>query len=93
MPISYHTQKQASLFKLLQKGGEGAADGSPFTPPFKMIIIITGGIVYFMEVPYTWLGASGKTALQGSDASSFILASVFLVFLSVSPLLFKPWWK
>lgn len=44
-------------------------------------------------IAYTWLGASGKTALQGSDASSFILASVFLVFLSVSPLLFKRWWK
>jgi uncharacterized membrane protein YdjX (TVP38/TMEM64 family) len=44
-------------------------------------------------IAYTWLGASGKTALQGSDASSFILASVFLVLLSVSPLLFKRWWK
>jgi uncharacterized membrane protein YdjX (TVP38/TMEM64 family) len=44
-------------------------------------------------IAYTWLGASGKTAFQGSDASSFILASVFLVLLSVSPLLFKRWWK
>ncbi len=32
MAISYHTQKQASLFKLLQKGNEGAAVGSPFIP-------------------------------------------------------------
>lgn len=44
-------------------------------------------------IAYTWLGTSGKTALQGSDASSFILASVFLVLLSVSPLLFKRLWK
>ncbi|WP_293126983.1 TVP38/TMEM64 family protein [Okeania sp. SIO1I7] len=44
-------------------------------------------------IAYTWLGASGKTALQGSDASSFIFASIFLVLLSVSPLLFKRWWK
>ncbi|KOP23395.1 gammaproteobacterial enzyme C-terminal transmembrane domain protein [Hapalosiphon sp. MRB220] len=44
-------------------------------------------------IAYTWLGASGKTALQGNDTSSFILASVFLVLLSVSPLLFKRKWK
>jgi hypothetical protein len=50
MAISYHTQKQASLFKLLQKGNERAAVGSPFIP-LKMIIIIVNGIVYFLAVP------------------------------------------
>ncbi|WP_222596564.1 TVP38/TMEM64 family protein [Dulcicalothrix desertica] len=40
-------------------------------------------------IAYTWLGASGKTALQRRDASSFIFASVFLVLLSVSPCYFN----
>lgn len=37
-------------------------------------------------IAYTWLGRSGKTALQEKDYLQFILASLFLVVLSLVPL-------
>jgi uncharacterized membrane protein YdjX (TVP38/TMEM64 family) len=40
---------------------------------------------------YTWLGFSGQAALQGSDRLQFVLASIFLVLLSVLPLAIKRW--
>jgi uncharacterized membrane protein YdjX (TVP38/TMEM64 family) len=40
-------------------------------------------------IAYTWLGCSGKTALQDRDYLQFVLASVLLVMLSVLPL----WWQ
>jgi uncharacterized membrane protein YdjX (TVP38/TMEM64 family) len=40
-------------------------------------------------IAYTWLGFSGKTALQEQDYLQFILASLLLVLLSLLPL----WWK
>ena len=38
---------------------------------------------------YTWLGASGLDALNGSDRLSFFCALSFLTILSILPLLFK----
>lgn len=40
-------------------------------------------------IAYTWLGSSGKTALQEKDYLQFIPASLLLVLLSLLPL----WWK
>jgi uncharacterized membrane protein YdjX (TVP38/TMEM64 family) len=42
-------------------------------------------------IAYTWLVFSGKAALQGSDRLQFVLASIFLVLLSVLPLAMKRW--
>jgi uncharacterized membrane protein YdjX (TVP38/TMEM64 family) len=39
-------------------------------------------------IAYTWLGFSGKTALQQGDWLEFSLASAFLVLLSLTPLWF-----
>jgi len=38
---------------------------------------------------YTWLGASGVDALNGSDRLSFFCALIFLTILSILPLFFK----
>jgi uncharacterized membrane protein YdjX (TVP38/TMEM64 family) len=43
------------------------------------------------SIAYTWLGTSGKIAFQDGDRLQFICASIFLVFLSVSPILYKRW--
>lgn len=42
-------------------------------------------------IAYTWLGASGKNAFQEGDFLQLICASIFLVFLSISPLWFNHW--
>jgi uncharacterized membrane protein YdjX (TVP38/TMEM64 family) len=43
------------------------------------------------SIAYTWLGTSGKIAFQDGDRLQFFCASIFLVLLSVSPLLYKRW--
>jgi uncharacterized membrane protein YdjX (TVP38/TMEM64 family) len=43
------------------------------------------------SIAYTWLGTSGKIAFQDGDQLQFICASIFLVFLSVLPILYKRW--
>ncbi len=43
------------------------------------------------SIAYTWLGTSGKIAIQDGDRLQFICASSFLVLLSVLPLLYKRW--
>jgi uncharacterized membrane protein YdjX (TVP38/TMEM64 family) len=42
-------------------------------------------------IAYTWVGAAGKTALQGGERLQLGLAASFLVFLSLLPLFFKRW--
>ena len=43
------------------------------------------------SIAYTWLGTSGKIAFQDGDRLQFICASIFLVILSISPILYKRW--